>query len=172
MLVLRIVLGALVLLLVAFIFIGFRLLQRLPNTVIYFVKSEDTHFVLEPVYRHYEKNLESQLKTALEDLIGGPTSKEAAQKLYSSVPQVTRILDLEIKDHTVRVNLSTAFTQESGLADLQGRLNQVLYTLSQAKEIDQVELLIEGQPLNILGGEGLLVDNPWKRISQETLPQW
>ena len=168
----RVVLGALLLLLASFIFIGSRVLQRLPNTVIYYVKSEDTHFVLEPVYRHYGKNPESQLKAALEDLIGGPNSKEASQKLYSSLPQDTRVLDLQIKGHSVRVNLSKAFTKESGLADLQGRLNQVLYTLSQVKAIDQVELLVEGQPLNILGGEGLVVGYPWKRISRETLPRW
>ncbi len=168
----RIVLGLLVLLLVASIFIAPRVLRRLPNTVIYFVKSEETSLVLEPVFRYYDSRQDLQLKAALEDLIAGPKQSEVAKGLFSSLPPDVKILDLTVEDKMVTVDFSQGFTHEDGLANHQGRLYQVLYSLSQSKDIDSVKLLVEGQPLSVLGGEGLMIDNPWRRVSREGLPSW
>jgi spore germination protein GerM len=168
----RIVLGALVLLLVASVFVGLRVLRRLPDTVIYFVKSEETSFVLEPVFRRYALTQDLQLKAALEDLIAGPKASETAKKLFTSLPRDTTILDLKIERTTVTVNFSKGFAKEDGLANHQGRLYQVLYTLTQSQDIDLVNILVEGQPLNVLGGEGLMIDNPWWRENRKVLPSW
>jgi spore germination protein GerM len=166
----RIVLGALVLLLVASIFVGLRVLRRLPNTVVYFVKSEDTHFVLEPVFRSYPKGQE--LTSALEDLIRAPNSRETTKNLFSALPAQTQIINLKTEGDRVTVNFSKDFIKEDGLASHQSRLNQVWYTLSQPKDFNSVSILIEGQPLTMLGGEGLIVENPWIRNDKEVLPEW
>jgi spore germination protein GerM len=171
-LVMRVILGALVLLLVAVAFFSLRLLQRLPNTIIYFVTSGDTSFSLKPVMRHYSQNLEAQLKSAVDDLIKGPSTQETASGLFSFIPADTKILGLTLEGSQVSLNLSKAFTKDEGLATNQGRLYQVFYTLSQAKKINTVQILIEGQPLRILGGEGLMIDSPWRRKNRTALPVW
>jgi spore germination protein GerM len=169
---LRVVLGALVLLLAASVFLSLRMLRRLPNTVIYFVTSQETSFTLEPAFRHYDADQETQFKAALEDLIRGPTPEEKSKGLSSSLASDTRVLEVRLEGSKVTVNFSKAFTQEDGLANHQGRLYQVLYTLSQSQNIASVVIQIEGQSLRVLGGEGLMIDNPWQRNARNLLPEW
>ena len=171
-LVLRVVLGALVSLLLASVFFSLRLVRRLPNTVIYFVKSQETSFTLEPAFRHYDVKLKSRFKLALEDLIKGPTTQEKTKGLFSSLSSDTRVLDIKIEGSQVAVNFSKDFAKEDGLANQQGRLYQVLYTLSQDQKIGSVTILLEGQPLRFLGGEGLMLGSPWQRKDRKALPVW
>ncbi len=154
-------------------FFASRTLRRLPNIVVYFVKSEDTSFTLEPGYRRENANgLEQQLSAAMQRLIDGPNAVEQQRNLDSSVPKTTKLLDLTLQGNQVTVNLSKDFAEGGGLADIQGRLEQVFYTLTQSKNIDKVSLHIEGKPVTVFSSDGIMIDNPWTRPSREVLPHW
>jgi spore germination protein GerM len=170
---LRLVTIALLILLALAAFFSYRTLRRLPNVVVYFVKSEETSFTLEPGYRQEKVNgLGQQLSVAMQCLIDGPNSSEQQRGLSSAVPQETKLLDLTVQGNAVTVNLSKAFEAGGGRAELQGRLEQLFYTLTQPKTVEKVNLYIEGKRVTVFGGEGLIIENPWTRPSREVLPHW
>jgi spore germination protein GerM len=175
---LRLVTIALLVLLALAVFFSFRTLRRLPNVVVYFVKSEDTSFTLAPAYRREAGQdetglgLEQQLTIAMQHLLEGPTSAEEQRGLSSAIPETTKLLDLALQDKQVTVNVSKEFETGGGMASMQGRLEQVFYTLTQPSEVERVSLQIDGRPVSVFGGEGIMLDNPWTRTTRDTLPIW
>jgi spore germination protein GerM len=169
----RLITIALLILLALATFFSYRTLGRLPNVVVYFVKSEETSFTLEPGYRKEAvRGLEQQLTVAMQRLIEGANNSEQQRGLSSSVPKATKLLGLSVQDSQVTVNLSKEFAAGGGVSDIQGRLNQVFYTLTQPKDIEKVSLQLDGKPVTVFSGEGIIIDNPWTRPSRETLPRW
>ncbi|WP_088893129.1 GerMN domain-containing protein [Leptolyngbya ohadii] len=106
---------------------------------------------------------DTTLKAAFETMLKG--SPDAT--LTSTVPQGTRLLGLEVKPDGVHVNLSQEFTSGGGSASMQGRLGQVIYTATAIDPNAKVWLSVEGKPLDVLGGEGLLVNQPTSRSDFE-----
>ncbi|MGA8040500.1 MAG: Gmad2 immunoglobulin-like domain-containing protein, partial [Acidimicrobiia bacterium] len=49
------------------------------------------------------------------------------------------------------------------------RVAQVVYTATSFDEVDAVEFLIEGEPIEVLSGEGLVLDGPQTRQGYEDL---
>ena len=99
------------------------------------------------------------LKTAIENLLSGPatTSNE------TTIPSGTKLLDLKLEKQKLHLNLSSEFTTGGGSASMIGRLAQLLYTATSLDENTKVWLLIDGQPLEVLGGEGLMIEQPMTR---------
>ena len=150
-----------------------RMLNRLPDSIVYLVKSEATFFQLVPVGRRIAAATpQARLEAAVQELIAGPTGAEQARGLTSEVPEGTRIHQLTLQGGTVVVDLSSSFAQGGGTAMMTSRLNQLFYTLTQSAEIDEVSLLIDGVPVRHFSGEGLLVPQPWRRPAGEGLPTW
>ena len=171
--VVRVAALALLLLLVLVAVLTTRSLNRLPNTLLYFVSSGDTSFRLEAAPRQLPRaDPETHLRNTLQALIKGPTEAETGRGLSSSIPEDTRILELLLRDDVVEVNLSEEFGTGGGSASIQGRLNQLFYSLTQPSYADEVSLSVEGNPVYYLGGEGITVDNPWRRGEPDTSPQW
>lgn len=103
------------------------------------------------------------LTTAFEELLAGNVKSEA----FSEIPPSTELLDLTVESDGVHVNLSSEFEMGGGSASMTGRLAQVIYTASSLEPTTPVWLSIEGEPLEVLGGEGLIVDQPMTRAQFE-----
>ena len=170
--VLRVAALALLLLLALVSVLSIRTLRRLPDTIVYFVASEAEHFRLERVGRVSRATDDaSRAQAALDALIAGPSEEEKAGGLFSNVPPETQVLGIELEGSTLSADFSQDLTQGGGSADLVGRLNQILYTLSQPGSVEAVSVLIEGRPVSVFGSAGVLVPQPFERVSDE-LPIW
>jgi spore germination protein GerM len=102
---------------------------------------------------------DAQLSTALERLIKGPANSDVT----SSIPPDTKLNSLKVQKDGVHVDLSKAFTSGGGSTGMQGRLGQVIYTASSLNPADPVWITVEGEPLKVLGGEGIEVSQPMTR---------
>jgi hypothetical protein len=100
---------------------------------------------------------------ALEALLEGPDSFEEDYGLRSAVPDGTQLLDLEIADGVARVDLTSEFESGGGSASMQMRLAQVVYTITQFPTVKGVVFSLDGEPIDVLGGEGIIIDHPLSR---------
>ncbi|MBP0018161.1 MAG: GerMN domain-containing protein [Cyanobacteria bacterium SBLK] len=106
---------------------------------------------------------EEILETALEQLLAGPASDRHA----TTIPEDTQLRNVVYKGDGIHVNLSEEFTFGGGTASMTGRVAQILYTATSIDPNGKVWLEIEGEPLEVLGGEGILLDLPLTRQSFE-----
>jgi spore germination protein GerM len=171
--VLRVVGLAALLLLVLASVLTIQTLRRLPDTIVYFLADTGNQFRLEPVGRRSNgRTPEQQARAAVAELAAGPTAAERARGLSSAVPEGTTVRDVILADRILLIDLSADFEAGGGSAAMQGRLYQLFYTLSQPGGIDGVELMVEGRPVTVFGGEGIIVESPWMRSEHAELPRW
>jgi hypothetical protein len=99
---------------------------------------------------------------AMDELLQGPNDDEmgARPAMYTTIPDGTQFLGLTIDGGVATVNLSKEFQSGGGSASVVGRLAQVVYTLTQFPTVKSVLFQIDGQPVTVFGGEGVVLDEP------------
>jgi spore germination protein GerM len=127
---------------------------------VYWLRSTGKKLELAPVKIAVEGgNSSSELKSLLERLLKGPANSDVT----SSIPQGTKLNSVKVAKDGVHVDLSKSFTSGGGSTSMQGRLGQVIYTASSLNPSQPVWISVEGEPLTVLGGEGLEVSQPMTR---------
>jgi spore germination protein GerM len=106
-----------------------------------------------------QKTEEQRLTAALDRLIKGPANADVT----TTIPSETKVNSLKVKPDGVHVDLNKAFTSGGGSTAMQGRLGQVLYTASSLDPNTPIWISVDGEPLKVLGGEGLIVSQPMTR---------
>lgn len=118
----------------------------------------------EEVYKVIKRPYDSEkggtkLKYSIENLLKGPTAPEKAKGIYSEIPQGTRLLSLEETPTKVTINLSGDFEQGGGTDGLYKRLYQLIKTANKNTVLD-VYLYINGKQADVIGGEGIMLNQP------------
>jgi spore germination protein GerM len=170
--VLRVAALALLLLLALFGVLALRTMQRLPDTVVYLVRDEGGTFTLEAAARRMRPDgALGAARAAVEALAAGPTAAEAARGLASEVPAGTVVRSVTWAGDVLVVDLDAAVVAGGGTASMVGRLAQLTYTLTQPRNVEAIELRVDGRVLEAWGGEGVMVAWPWRRPAG-ALPRW
>jgi germination protein M len=81
----------------------------------------------------------------------------------TAIPEGTLFLGLDIKDGLATVDLSQEFESGGGSFSMGGRLAQVVYTLTQFPTVERVRFRLDGEPVTVFSGEGLVLDEPVTR---------
>lgn len=103
------------------------------------------------------------LSDTLKQLMAGPDKADVS----TTIPSQTKLLAVSIQSDGIHVNLSKEFTQGGGTTSMTGRVAQVLYTATSLDPKANVWLSVDGQPLTVLGGEGLELQQPMTRQTFE-----
>lgn len=119
----------------------------------YFVKEER----LSPEYRRVP--LPRVAHEAMEQLLAGPRSSD----LGTAIPAGTKLRGVHVEGGTATVDLTDAYVSGGGSLSMQERVAQVVYTLTQFHSVSGVLFEIEGQRVETIGGEGLIVSEPVTR---------
>jgi spore germination protein GerM len=135
---------------------------------VYWLKPTDTSFDLVPQPMQIAATQPNQaLEKAFETLLAGPTEGTDS----TTIPPGTKLLAVKTANNEVHVNLSEDFTTGGGSASMIGRLGQVIYTATSVNPNAQVYIEVEGEQLEVLGGEGLILEQPMTRESfQQNYP--
>ncbi len=101
----------------------------------------------------------SDLVSILQALIAGPTSTEAAAGLQGQIPSQTKVLGgTQILNNVATVDLSAAFGQLAGQAQIQA-IAQIVFTITgDLSGVTGVAFEIAGQPASVPQPDGALVN--------------
>ena len=108
-------------------------------------------------------------QAAMQALLEGPTAAESAAGLVGAIPEGTRFLGLSITNGVATVNLSKEYESGGGSLSMSMRLAQVVYTLTQFPTVTKVNFQLEGVPVSVFGGEGIVLDHPVGRADYEDM---
>lgn len=136
------------------------------TTTLYWLSADGTEVSLNPavVELPADSSDADTLEVAFNTLMGGPESAGSA----TGIPEQTELLALSVESDGVHVNLSEDFTYGGGSASMIGRLAQIVYTATTLEPDGAVWIDVEGEPLTLLGGEGLIVSQPMTRSDMAT----
>ncbi len=101
------------------------------------------------------------LETAFNSLLAGPNNAAFS----TTIPEGTKLRRIKMENDGIHVDLSQEFTTGGGSAAMTGRVAQVIYTATSLQPNAQVWIEVEGKPLEVLGGEGLELQQPLTRQS-------
>lgn len=99
------------------------------------------------------------LETAFNSLLTGPTDKAVT----TTIPKNTKLRNISVKSDGIHIDLSQDFTSGGGSTSMTGRLAQILYTATSLEPAAKVWINVEGKPIETLGGEGIVIDQPMTR---------
>jgi spore germination protein GerM len=132
------------------------------TTNIYWLKPTEKSFELVPQPVKIAAAQPNQaLETAFQTLLAGPTEGTDS----TTIPKGTKLLGLKADNNEVHVNLSEDFTSGGGSASMVGRVGQVVYTATALNPNAKVYIEVDGKPLEVLGGEGVEIQQPLTRDS-------
>ncbi len=106
---------------------------------------------------------------ALQELLAGPTPREADWGFTTEIPAGTELRELTIADGVATVDLSSDFASGGGSFSMRARVAQVVFTLTQFPTVQAVRFRLDGQPVTAIGGEGVIVEPPPGRGEFEDL---
>ena len=116
--------------------------------------------VYKAVNREYDKDVDgSKIKFAIQSLIAGPKTDERAKGVYSEIPAGTRLISINESADKVIINLSGDFENGGGTDSLYKRIYQIIKTAKQ-NTTKPVYLYIEGSEAEVIGGEGIMINQP------------
>jgi hypothetical protein len=78
-------------------------------------------------------------------------------------------LGLDIVDGIATVDLSAEYASGGGTLSMTMRLAEVVFTLTQFPTVEGVNFKLDGKPVEVFGGEGLILDHPLSRSDYEEL---
>lgn len=129
---------------------------------IYWLRSKENRFDLVPQPLKIAATQPNQvLETAFKTLLAGPPQGTDS----TTIPQGTQLLGLKAENNDVHVNLSENFTTGGGSTSMIGRIGQVVYTATSLNPQAKVYIEVNGKPLEVLGGEGVELEQPLTRES-------
>jgi len=102
---------------------------------------------------------------AVTALLAGPSAQERAAGVLTAVPEGTRLLGLSIGGGIATADLSSAYASGGGSLSMFMRLAQLTYTLTQFPTVHGVNLELDGKPVTVFSGEGIILDRPMTRPS-------
>jgi hypothetical protein len=136
------------------------------TTSLFFVRVDDDGVIVRQEVKRQIAVSDSPLLDSMSALLNGPNEEELRKKLISLVPQGTKLLSAQVRGSTAYLNFNEAFMYNHyGIEGYAGQLKQVVYTATAYPNVQDVQILIEGEKKDYLGGEGVYIGKPLSRNS-------
>ena len=110
-----------------------------------------------------------EVMLAVQQLLGGPNAAEAAAGVGTAIPEGTRFRELKVDDGTATVDLTSEYESGGGSASMFARLAQVVYTVTEFPSVERVSFVLDGKPVDVFSGEGIVLEKPVTRADYEEL---
>ncbi|MGA2548173.1 MAG: GerMN domain-containing protein [Rectinemataceae bacterium] len=139
---------------------------KMRSASLFFVRIDDDGVIVRQEVKRQVAVSDSPLLDSLAALLKGPSEDEIRKKLISLVPQGAKLLSAQVRGSTAYLNFNEAFMYNHyGIEGYAGQLKQVVYTATSFPTVQDVQILIEGEKHDYLGGEGVYIGRPLSRNS-------
>lgn len=110
------------------------------------------------------ENADGLTRTLVESVeTTNPVAVELSALLQSDKnhsPKGTRLLNMDIVNGMAIVDLNKQFEEGGGTTSVTLRVAEIVFTLTERKDVDSVKIIIEGQDVEYITGEGYMVKDP------------
>lgn len=104
-----------------------------------------------PVQRQISKDQNTQVRSALEALLKGPSDEDGSKGYFTNIPPGVKILSFSFQNGVVQVDFDETLERGvSGLCRVAGIRGQINQTLQQFPEVTSVVISIEGRTDKVL----------------------
>jgi len=103
------------------------------------------------------------IKKSLLLLAKGPSAEEKKRGYLNAVPSTLRIRSIAIINKTAVIDFNNAIEKQAAGTILIKRLNQIIYTATQFRDINSISIKINGHYRSTLGSDGLSISGPLQR---------
>jgi hypothetical protein len=118
---------------------------------------------MQPALRYAPAGSTALLRAALTELLKGPSADEINAGLSTLIPAGTKLNGVSISGKTATIDLNSTFASGGGTLSMTNRLAQVVYTATQFPAVTSVKFRLDGKPVTVFGGEGIVLDHPQRR---------
>jgi len=133
---------------------------------LYFIRVTDEGTIYPDRVLREVSFVDSPLTAMLQILISGPNSQEIERGLHHLIPDDTRLISASVRGGVAYLNFNEAFQfNPLGVEGYMAQLKQVVYSTTEFPTVDAVQILIEGQEREFLGGDGVYIGKPLHRDS-------
>jgi len=134
--------------------------------VLYLVRVDDDGAISRHEVKRTVAASDSPMTDALEALMMGPNTDELTRGFISLIPTDARLISAQVRGSTAYLNFSESFMYNRyGIEGYAGQLKQIVYTATGFSTVKDVQILIEGQKRDYLGGDGVYIGKPLSRAS-------
>ena len=135
------------------------------DRIVYFTQVNNDGQILQSRATRRLPVTQSPMMDALNVLLAGPSAEELGRGLINLIPPNTRIVSATVRGNTAYINFSEDFLFNSfGAEGYIAQLRQIVWTVTEFSNINDVQILIEGRRLDYLG-EGIWIGSPISRQS-------
>jgi len=108
---------------------------------------------------------DSPMVDTLNVMFAGPSADELNRGILNLIPKNTRILSAVVRGSTAYISFSEDFLFNTfGVEGYVAQLRQIVWTVTEFSNVNDVQILIEGRRLDYLG-EGIWIGSPINRQS-------
>lgn len=132
---------------------------------IYFLTENGQNAKLATTKKEFRSSSD-KFRSTMEALFSGPNGFEKIAGVYSEIPPDTKLLGIKEDAKSYTINISEDFTQGGGADSMKIRVKQLVTTATQAADGKDVYLEIEGERVEYIGGEGIMILQPLQRNLQ------
>jgi spore germination protein GerM len=133
--------------------------------VIYFTRIDNDGQILQSRIVRRLPASETPMQDVLNVMLTGPTAEELTRGIINFIPQNTRLLSATIRGNTAYINFSEDFMFNTfGVEGYVAQLRQIVWTVTEFPNVNDVQILIDGRRLDYLG-EGIWIGSPINRQS-------
>lgn len=107
---------------------------------------------------------DSPMTESLKALLSGPTIDELNMGLLNLIPEGTELRSAWVKNGVAYLNFNEQFRfNPMGVEGFMAQLQQIVFSVTEFSTIEEVQILIEGERVQYLGGEGIYIGEPLGR---------
>ncbi len=132
-------------------------------SVYYLATDNGGSAVFRKIQRKYEGG--SKLESSIKELLEGPNFVEKKAGAYSEIPKGTKLIGIEQQGNNVIINLSSDFQYGGGTDSIYSRMRQLIKTALANSKGKNIYLYLDGKQVDVIGGEGIMVNQPLSESS-------